>query len=534
MTNLPIRGLGSVGVVTDVDPYSLPVNAYTRAKNVRFNEGKVSRGPIFRTVSGNLSFTPKFSFGLSALSGFDTVLLVDDFFNIHELSNGSTTQRRLNLSGSSSIEPVTATILADVQYVNRADTYPVARTPSATNFSALSNWPAGMKTTSLRSFGDFLLALGTNESNLDYPNRVRFSDPVLANQVPSTWDETDLTNSAGFNDLVQMKTPIVDGATLGSNFLVYSQDQVWGMEFVGGTFIFNFRKLFDDSGVINQNCIMEIEGRHYVFDRDDIYMTDGNTRQSICDGRVRDYIFSGLDNSKTNLCFVLHNSILEEIYFCYRSGDDMAVYTDGDACNRAAVYNYKEDNWSFQDLPNVVSGSEANVNSVFSYADATQTYDNIGGSYHDQDSPYTRHPLVVSKSGGGVANSRAYGIDLVNTGSLAQPVDTDVYTGMLLERIGIDLDESGVPLSGYKVINRIYPQLSTPNSNGAFEFTFGAGDTPNATPNYGSTITFDALQDYKLDTRISGRYLSYKMTTPSDKDFALSGMDVDVVVAGRR
>ena len=534
MTNLPIRGLGSVGVVTDVDPYSLPINAYTRAKNVRFNEGKVSRGPIFRTVSGNLSFTPKFSFGLSALSGFDTVLLVDDFFNIHELSNGSTTQRRLNLSGSSSIEPVTATILADVQYVNRADTYPVARTPSATNFSALSNWPAGMKTTSLRSFGDFLLALGTNESNLDYPNRVRFSDPVLANQVPSTWDETDLTNSAGFNDLVQMKTPIVDGATLGSNFLVYSQDQVWGMEFVGGTFIFNFRKLFDDSGVINQNCIMEIEGRHYVFDRDDIYMTDGNTRQSICDGRVRDYIFSGLDNSKTNLCFVLHNSILEEIYFCYRSGDDMAVYTDGDACNRAAVYNYKEDNWSFQDLPNVVSGSEANVNSVFSYADATQTYDNIGGSYHDQDSPYTRHPLVVSKSGGGVANSRAYGIDLVNTGSLAQPVDTDVYTGMLLERIGIDLDESGVPLSGYKVINRIYPQLSTPNSNGAFEFTFGAGDTPNATPNYGSTITFDALQDYKLDTRISGRYLSYKMTTPSDKDFALSGMDVDVVVAGRR
>ena len=533
MTNLPIRGLGSVGVVTDVDPYSLPINAYTRAKNVRFNEGKVSRGPIFRTVSGNLSFTPKFSFGLSALTGFDTVLLVDDTFDIYELSNGATTQR-LNSSTSASIEPVTATILADVQYVNRADTAPVSRAPSASSFTALANWPSGMKTTALRSFGDFLLALGTVESTLAYPNRVRFSDPVLANQVPSTWDETDLTNSAGFNDLVQMKTPIVDGATLGSNFLVYSQDQVWGMEFVGGTFIFNFRKLFDDAGVINQNCIMEVEGRHYVFDRDDIYVTDGNTRQSICDGRVRDYIFSGLDNSKANLCFVIHNSILEELYFCYHTGDDMAVYPDGDACNRAAVYNYKEDNWSFQDLPNVVSGSEANVNSVFSYADATQTYDNIGGSYHDQDSPYTRHPLVVSKSGGGVTYSRVYGIDLVNTGSLAQPVDTDVYTGMLLERIGIDLDDSGVPLSGYKVISKIYPQISTPNSNGTFEFTFGAGDTPNATPSYGSTTTFDALQDYKLDTRIAGRYLSYKMTTPTDKDFALSGMDVEVIVTGRR
>ena len=533
MTNLPIRGLGSVGVVTDVDPYSLPINAYTRAKNVRFNEGKVSRGPIFRTVSDDLTIVPKFSFGLSALSGFDTVLLVDNTFDIYELSNGSTTQR-LNSSTSASIEPVTATILADVQYVNRADTAPVSRTPSASGFSALANWPSGMKTTALRSFGDFLLALGTVESSLAYPNRVRFSDPVVANAVPTTWDETDLTNSAGFNDLVQMKTPIVDGATLGSNFLVYSQDQVWGMEFVGGTFIFNFRKLFDDAGVINQNCIMEVEGRHYVFDRDDIYVTDGNTRQSICDGRVRDYIFSGMDNSKTDLCFVLHNSILEELYFCYHTGDDMAVYADGDACNRAAVYNYKEDLWSFQDLPNVVSGSEANVNSVFSYAGATQTYDNVGGSYHDQDSPYTRHPLVVSKVGGGVSNSRVYGIDLVNTGSLAQPVDTNVYTGMLLERVGMDLDDAGIPLNGYKVISKIYPQISTPNSNGNFEFTFGAADTPNAAPNYSATVTFDALQDYKVDTRIAGRYLSYKMTTPSDKDFALSGMDLEVIVTGRR
>ena len=45
MTNLPIRGLGSVGVITDIDPYSLPINAYTRAKNVRFNEAKVTEHP---------------------------------------------------------------------------------------------------------------------------------------------------------------------------------------------------------------------------------------------------------------------------------------------------------------------------------------------------------------------------------------------------------------------------------------------------------------------------------------------------------
>ena len=533
MPNLPIRGLGSVGVVTDVDPYNLPINAFTRAKNVRFSDGSVQRGPIMRGVS-DISFNPVFAYGITSLTGFDTVLVVDDVFDVREFSNGTFTTRKTTSGTASTIPAVTATTLADVQYLNRDDQTPISRTGSQTNFIDLPNWPTGMRTTSLRSFGDFLLALGTVETNVAYPNRVRFSDPVLANQVPTTWDETDLTNSAGFNDLVQMKTPIIDGATLGPNFLVYSQDQVWMMEFVGGTFIFNFRKVFDDAGVINQNCITEVEGRHYVFDRDDIYMTDGNTRTSICDGRVRDYIFSGIDNSKHNVCFTMHNTDLEEVYFCYHSGDDMAVYTDGTSCNRAAVYNYKEDVWTFQDLPNVITGTEANVNSVFSYADATQTYASIGGSYHDQESPYARHPIVISTVGGGVTQSKLYGIDLADTGSLSFSVDTTYSEPFILERQGIDLDEQGLSLSGYKVISKMLPQVSTVNSDGEFSFTFGAADIPTGTPNYGPDITFDSNTSYKVDTRISGRYLSYKMTSATIKDFNFSGMDVDLQVTGRR
>lgn len=306
------------------------------------------------------------------------------------------------------------------------------------------------------------------------------------------------------------------------------------MEFVGGTFIFNFRKVFDDAGVINKNCIVEVEGKHFVFDRDDIYVTDGNSRQSICDGRVREYIFSGIDYSKSDQCFVVHNTELEEIYFCYHTGDDMVEYADGDACNRAAVYNYKEDVWSFQDLPNVVTGTNANVNTVLSYASATQTYASVGGSYHDQESQYTRHTVMVSSVGGGVSENRLYGLDLVDEGSLALDVDPSVSLPVFLERVGIDLDEQGVPLSGYKVITSVVPQISTPNSDGNFKFTFGAATTPNATPNYGTAVTFDALNGYKVDTRISGRYLSYKLTSDTLKDFAFSGMDADVVVTGRR
>ena len=77
-----------------------------------------------------------------------------------------------------------------------------------------------------------------------------------------------------------MKTAIVDGAVLGSNFIIYSSDSIFLMEFVGGQFIMNFRKLFTDAGLINQNCVVEVEGKHYCFGPADIYVHDGTTKQS--------------------------------------------------------------------------------------------------------------------------------------------------------------------------------------------------------------------------------------------------------------
>ena len=134
----------------------------------------------------------------------------------------------------------------------------------------------------------------------------------------------------------------------------------------------------------------------------------------------------------------------------------------------------------------------------------------------------------------GIPDSKVYGIDLLEKGSLSQSIDTSVSNPFFLERVGLDLDDQGIPLTGYKVISRITPQISTDSSNGTFEFTFGAADLPHAAPNYGSMVGFDALSQYKVDARMSGRYLSYKMSTSADKDFNFTGMDVEVAVTGRR
>ena len=539
MPNLPIRDLGAVGVITDVDPFNLPFNAFTRAKNVRFVNNSVEHAPIFRQVL-DLGSTdnPEFVHGLFTQDGYDSTLVVTDTFKILESTGSSSAATVYNGSMSVNSKSYTACSLANVEYVNRTDTAPVYRGPTDTNFSVLSNFVPSSSCNSLRSYGDFLIALNMTENGVNLPTRVRYSDLALSNQIPSTWDATDLTNSAGFNDIVQMKTPIVDGLSLNTNFFIYSSDQVWQMEFVGGAFIFNFRKVFDNCGVINTNCIVEHEGRHFVFDNDDIYTHDGLTKTSICDKRVRNYIFSGIDMSKAGKCYVQHNKSLEEIYFCYHSGDDLALYTDGDFCNRAAVFNYRSNTWSFADLPNTSSGTSSNVNTVETYDTATSNYNETGGTYHEQESQFDQFPLMVSRAYTGdyetITANRVLGVDLVDKGNLAKPAVAEFSFPMFAERVGIDLDEAQIPLSGYKVINRIYPQATTVSSDPEIHFEFGAGDLATEVTNYNPGIIFNMATDYKVDTRMSGRYLSYKVGTSKPKDFSLSGFDVDLQIVGRR
>jgi len=537
-TTLPIRNLGSTGVLTDPNPYNLPITGFTSGNNVRFDEGKVRRSPVFRTVKNSLGFDPRAAFGVVPDSGFDTVLMVSDDYQIREYANNTVLNRSGSITATSDPRAFTMCSLADVVYINRPDRVPVFRVDGASNFADLTHWDSTWRTVSLRPFGDFMLALNVTEGATNYPNRVRFSNLVSANSIPDSWDENDTQKSAGFNDLVQMQTAIVDGAQLGTNFIIYSSTEAMLVEFVGGTFIFNYRKLFSDEGCINQNCIAEADGKHFVFGTHDIYVTDGTTKVSICDEKTRNFIFTGLNFANADRCFVQHNKVLDEIMFCYQSGDSLVNFPDTDRCNRAAVYNIRNNCWSFYDLPNVSAGTSANVDTVATYASATGTYNAIGGTYYDQEDSRNRHTLMVGNidTANGITSSKLYGLDLSDEGSMAFNVDTEATKPPFVERIGIDLDEIREPLDGYKVVTRMLPQVATRNStNTTLTVEFGASDLPNNTPTYSTTTTFDIASDYKVDSRAAGRYLSYKFSkSPSDyADFEISGFDLDVTTTGR-
>ncbi|MCK5497030.1 MAG: hypothetical protein KAI80_11495, partial [Hyphomicrobiaceae bacterium] len=105
----------------------------------------------------------------------------------------------------------------------------------------LPGWPAATICRSIRTFNNFLFAMNMNESGQDLPTKLRWSDAAVPGTVPQEWDATP-TNSAGDTSLADTAGGIVDGAALRGQFMIYKQHATYAANFVGGSFVFTFRK----------------------------------------------------------------------------------------------------------------------------------------------------------------------------------------------------------------------------------------------------------------------------------------------------
>ena len=70
------------------------------------------------------------------------------------------------------------------------------------------------------------------------------------------------------------------------------------------------------------------------------------------------------------------------------------------------------------DLPNISAGTTANLDTVTTYADVTETYDTIGGSFFDQNDSFNRHTIMVGQddSDNGLSSDKIYALDLSDRG----------------------------------------------------------------------------------------------------------------------
>jgi hypothetical protein len=409
----------------------------------------------------------------------------------------------------------------------------------ATNFvsGTTQTWTAGL----LKTVGGALVALNITINGVNYPTSLITSSFAFAGSVPASWDYSVIDTNATNNTIADLEGGILDACSLGNNLVIYGFNSCWLMMPSTGTEIFDYVKLPYNKGAINANCSVEIDGKNYVFGPDDIWVHDGTSERSLVTDRNRDFIFSSLNFAAIDRCFVTYNAALKEIYFCYQGNDALTYFNENsiNGCNRIAVYNYADDNWSFDDCPSVFGACYANTTAVTTWETVTSTWANVGGSWNSQDSNLQRTVCFVGETNSTYnLTQHLYAYDLYGQGSTAAfTVDLNATIGAQLQRDGIDLDQiQGINLPDYKLFSSIFPLARIDASaNTTLVLSMGTSDYYGQATIYDTPEqTYDGDTLYKLDFNMAGRYAGVKIAYDDYTTFSISGFDFVVDETGQR
>jgi hypothetical protein len=165
-----------------------------------------------------------------------------------------------------------------------------------------------------------------------------------------------------------------------------------------------------------------------------------------------------------------------------------------------------------------------------------QTWATVGGTWLDQEDSLKRITVMVGDADATAGVSRSlYAFDQQGPGStVALAVDTNATKGWTLERDGIDLDELGADLKGYKLLSSIYPQARLEGGASPVSISVGSSDFFNDDVIMSAAQTYDGAQLYRLDFNVSGRYLKIIAVHDDYHYIKLTGLDLDLDVLGER
>lgn len=558
MPNISRRGLGTQGIFHDPNDYDLPPTAFSAGTNIMFNGNSAIRAPVFRTVHSPgvaTPFHPDFVVARRPGTGYDTLFTVGNDGLMQSWSSGAVAVVTPTVfTPLASPKQWTSTFLGDVTYLARGTHVPYGYSSSSSVFAAMPAWDSTWRCESLRAYKDYLVALNVTKGSTQYPSMVKTSNNQLAGGFPDSWDATDPTKNTTENMLADLTSPLVDGAVLGDYFMLYSKTQVWLMSATTSAAVFNYRMIFAEGGIMAANCAAEVNGKHWVFGTDDIYSHTGSetSKETLVGQKNRAYVFDTLDRTKSDRCFVHYSPGHKSVVFAYPTFDPVASFKASVGCNRALVINVELGTQTFIEIPDVTGATAANVNDYLTWTTASAlTWASVGGSWASQVASYQTYTVFSCRdTSAGVALPKLIAWDFMNIGTLAKNYDPDYNTHAYLERTGIDLDEEGATLSTVKIVRSVFPQIDIPNNpNSTFLFyvQLGTAMAPGGPYTWGAKLPFIPRSDYKIDSMMGGRYLGFRVMTDTldlpvgapvpataVADFALNGLDLDVVDGGRR
>ena len=525
-----LRGVGDVGVVSDVAAWDLPPNGLTDGRNFRVSAGKIQASGGSQKVNlagqargkiGHICQSSDFEGNSTWLACHDAG--VDSYFD--QKFTGVFDYPGLDEAAWTSCK------IGQVTFLNNPGINPIYFTDWGSGAENAENlpWVAGQNPAwdwdkqdascrILQSHKNFLFALGMTEpdpvtGNLTfYEDRVRWSHPCEPNGVPYTWQgpDEDRSSLAGFVTLGR-GGKVIGAESLRDSFVIYSDEAVNVLDFTGDALVWRRRTLSQNAGLIGREAVVEVSGRHYFISNEDIVVFDGNQTQSLLHNRLRKRFATTLNEDRRHTGFATHHKMMGEIWFC--------VAEEGhDEPNMAYVMNIRDNTWSLRDL---------STERVFSHA--------VYGNQPTQTIPWEEWQGTWDKERTTWANANRQPFD----GALIGASGQDVYNvdTQNPEEVGLTtfIERTNMPIAGHEdvsTITRIYPQVEgkTPINVRVGSHHYAGDGTRWA----GNERPFTPGADRKVDVRTTGELHSWRMEGPTDGNFNISGLDIEWAPAGGR
>lgn len=523
MANVPLDAAGKMGIIADIEPHELSPLAWSDGRNVRFRDGKIIRSKaasqVFGTVLGNPYWVKAIQTTTNAYWMYSslTKMYLTDGGAHDEITRAvggdyTTDQTRMWNGG----------VLGNIPVITNGIDVPQMFTAPAigNNLADLSNWPGGDRVNVLKPFKSFLIGAALTRGGVLYPHVVKWSHPAATGTVPATWDETDPTKQAGEVEIVDDQPgQIRDGVALRDTFVLYKDNTVWGMQFIGGNSIFRFYPILTQTGILSNNCAVEIMNgtMHFVATGDDIILHDGQNTKSVLTKKLRQWLANNMAITNSDRSFCLCDKGNNEALFFFPSTGH--VFPD-----TVIVYNYMEETLSIRNFTEEVrSGSVGNI------GDTSDAWD-LDTQVWDSDS--TIWDLLTF-------NPHFFNIVVAgNTSNQLQKMNSDTLFGTAyLERKGLGISgqdritgEIKVDITKRKIVTRIWPKVR----KGPVKVALGAQEDLDGPLTYLPSQTYTPGVDKYLDFVIAGRLQAVRFDWDSgmQNESEIDGYDLEVSILG--
>ena len=316
---------------------------------------------------------------------------------------------------------------------------------------------------------------------------IRFSDQEAINNYT-----IQATNTAGSQRL-QDGTKIVGSIVAKENILVWTDNALYTMKFVGAPFTFGFEQVGTNCGLIGKNAAIEIDGVAYWMSNNGFFAYDGTVNSLSCS--VEDYVYNDFDTTKGQQVYAGINNLYTEVVWYYPTANS-------EFNNRYVVHNYGEG----KDIPMGNWYTGTNSNSIRTTWLDSLIYPKPYATAYDSTATGT-FPSVIGSTGLGqtVYFEHETGTDQIN------PNGTTTTLTSFIQSYDFALNTQEGPGQFMMSMGKFLPDFKT---------LVNEVDVTILVTDYPQTISVDtALSPFTVDstttfvsTRSRGRYVSLKIT----------------------